>query len=128
MQRVSIPVLICLLAAACATPQERCISDTTKELRTINSLIAETEGNLSRGYAIERETQVRPRLTFCAGSYRHRRIGAGVSFCSTDDIVQRERPVALDPQAERRKLAQLRERRSALEVQVRRDLAACSAV
>ena len=117
------PALLVLALAACATPQERCVLNATKELRTVNSLIAESEANLARGYAIDRELERRPRLTFCAGG---RRSNVGLSFCRDTDIYVRERPVALDPEAERRKLALLRERKARLEVPSQRAAAACT--
>ena len=96
--------------------------DATKDLRTVNALIAETEANLARGYAIDREVETRPRLTFCTGHY-HRHVG--MSFCTDDYTVYRDRPVAIDPAAERRKLATLREQKARLEAAARPEIAAC---
>jgi hypothetical protein len=45
-------VLLCLLAA-CGTPQERCVARETRDLRAVDRRIAETEGNLARGYALQ---------------------------------------------------------------------------
>ena len=42
-----------LMLAACGTPQERCIARETRDLRVLDRLIAETQGNLQRGYALE---------------------------------------------------------------------------
>ena len=42
---------ILLALVACATPQQRCITKAAPDLPVLNRLIAETEGNLSRGYA-----------------------------------------------------------------------------
>lgn len=109
------------LLAACATPEERCAGGALRELRTVNELIAESERNLSRGFALEQEVDVSPRLTFCTGVADN----VAVSFCTGDRLVRRERPVAIDPDAERRKLAALQERKRALETVVRRRLAAC---
>ena len=72
MKRLTFPVLV--LLAACGTPQEQCIRYNTRDLRTVDRLIAETEGNLDRGYAIETITEYeeywgfcRPCRTRCAG-------------------------------------------------------------
>ena len=48
-------LLLCSFAllAACGTPQEQCIAYGTRDLRTVDKLIVETEGNLTRGYALE---------------------------------------------------------------------------
>lgn len=46
-------LLILPLLAACGTPQERCINGVTRDLRVVDRLIATSEGNLKRGYALE---------------------------------------------------------------------------
>ena len=49
---------IALLAlAGCGTPQEQCINRNTRDLRTVDRLIVETQGNLQRGYALETVTR-----------------------------------------------------------------------
>lgn len=124
MLKVSSRLALLLMLAACATPQERCVLDATKDLRTVDGLIAETQANLQRGYAIGQSFERRPRLTFCTGRYRSY---SGLSFCTTEDIVTRDEPVAIDPEAERRKLGLLRERKADLEVTSRASVAACQA-
>ena len=52
MHRV-LPLLL-LALAACATPQEACINRATRELRTLDDLIAEQRATLARGYAVVR--------------------------------------------------------------------------
>jgi hypothetical protein len=47
-----------LALAACQTPREACVSEASEELRTVDALIAETRGNLDRGYALETEQEV----------------------------------------------------------------------
>ena len=42
--------------AACATPQEQCISNAGKDLRVFDQLIRTTQGNLARGFALEDKT------------------------------------------------------------------------
>jgi len=46
-------VILLSLLAACGTPQERCIQGVTRDLRVVDRLIATSEGNLKRGYALE---------------------------------------------------------------------------
>jgi len=127
MTRIFALLAVPLLLVACASPQQRCLMDATRELRTVDNLIAETEANLARGYAIDRELDQRSRLTFCTGSYGHWGYGAGMSFCTTDDIVYRDRPVAIDPAAEQRKLSLLRDRRARLAPVAQRAVTACRA-
>lgn len=113
-----------LILAACATPEQRCLDNATRDLRTIDQLIAETEGNLERGFAIETEIRSsRSSVSFCTGFYNN----VGVRFCSDNRVVERERAVAIDPAAERRKLEELRTRRVEIEDQTRRAAAACRA-
>ena len=63
MKRFALPVLA--LLAACGTPQEQCINRNTRDLRTVDRLITETEGNLQRGYAYEQITISTPTWVYC---------------------------------------------------------------
>ena len=45
-----------LILVACGTPQERCINQQTRDLRVVEGLIADTQRNLDRGYAVEEYT------------------------------------------------------------------------
>ena len=58
MKRLTFLALAAL--AACGTPQEQCINRNTRDLRTVDRLIAEAEGNLQRGYAYETITVYEP--------------------------------------------------------------------
>jgi hypothetical protein len=48
---LALPLLLALVA--CGTPQEQCIARETRDLRVVERLITETQGNLQRGYALE---------------------------------------------------------------------------
>ncbi len=99
--------LLALLVAACASPRERCLRAAVSELRVIDALIAETQGNLDRGYAIDSQVETRTVLELCAWPREE------VLFCTRQEPVTRERPRAIDVAAEERKLADLQERRRA---------------
>ena len=120
MRRHRLVLFAALLGlAACATPEERCIAAANAELRTIDGLILETRSNIARGYAIAREPGVRTRLWPCRpddGPY---------TFCLYDEATVVERPVAIDREAERRKLASLMERREELQAAQPARIAAC---
>ena len=58
-------LIVLTLLAACGTPQEQCINRETRDLRILNRLIAETEANLKRGYALEEVTIYRDRWVRC---------------------------------------------------------------
>lgn len=114
------PLALCAALAGCADPRARCDADATRDLRTIEALIVETEANIARGYAIGRETDVRPGLEVCLA-------GDLVQFCTVNEPFVRERPIAIDRAEERRKLATLRERRAELQAPARTALARCAA-
>lgn len=117
-------LLLVALIAACGTPQEQCIRNATRELRTLDQLIAETEANLARGFAYEEYEKVRHVWTWCddfVGPTRHRRMCLEPVF----DTV--ERPVAIDPAVETRKLDGLKSRRAALANRAQAEVAVCRA-
>ena len=104
------PVLLVPLLAlvACATPREQCISQGTRDLRVINSLISETQGNLSRGYALAEQQEVRVLRRSCEGTNAD---GSTFRFpCEETETFTRNVPVAIDLNAERAKLRSLQER------------------
>lgn len=94
--------------AACAGPSARCGGPETRELRTVDRLIAETRANLDRGYTLVRQ-DTGAAVNLCLGGYRS---NAGLSFCT--DPGTRTRPAALDTAAETRKLEALLARREVL--------------
>jgi hypothetical protein len=105
-------VLLCLPLAlmSCATPQERCISGATRELRVVNGLIAETQANLARGYSLEEVVISTPTWVYCdqpvlVTQPDGTQIWANGGGMCLDDYTQTiERPRAIDPGLERRKL------------------------
>lgn len=114
------------LAAACASPRGQCLAEATRDVRVLDHLIAETELALARGYGVERETTYAPRATFCGG-YGYGRYGYyGLSTCYEPYPVTRETPVAIDPAAERRKLAELKAKHREAVVRMKEDVRACN--
>ncbi len=122
------PVLLLIAAvglSACQTPREACVAEASEQFRTIELLIAETRGNLDRGYAIETEQRIDVDREICDvelpdGTERR-------FFCDDTDVVEVERPVAIDLNAERAKLDSLLEQRGRLLGQQEARLAACRA-
>ena len=111
MKRIVIPAL--LILSACGTPQQNCISGATRDMRVVDRLIAETEANLQRGYAIEEQVISRPIWVPC---YPHMRAGqpaAGPQMCMDDEDEVIRRPKAIDLNAESAKLASLKAKRAA---------------
>ncbi len=105
-------LLAALALAACETPRESCLSSATRDLSVVESLIRQTQGNINRGYAIERDQEVTVDRDFCRveredGSIRLRP-------CDRTRVENIRRPVAIDLRAEQAKLDSLLERRATL--------------
>lgn len=105
-----IPIAALLLLAACGSPMERCERSIVREEQRLDALIAETETNLRRGYGYETET----RDVSVGFSYCNRSRNVGVCFDNRTPRTIR-RAVAIDPEAEQRKLAGLKDRKLALQ-------------
>ena len=123
--RTALLILPLAALAACATPREQCISDANRETRVLRALIAETEGNLARGYALETQQEVRTVRTTCQG-----RNEDGSTFVFPCDEVQtfdRNVPVAIDLNAEQAKLNSLRQRLTTEQAAANSTVAQCIA-
>lgn len=106
--RPALIMLPLIVLAACATPREQCINTATRDTKVLSSLIAETRGNLARGYALEERQEVRTRTRTCRGSNED-----GSTFvypCNETETFTSTVPVAIDLNAERAKLTSLEER------------------
>ncbi len=117
-----------LLAAACATPREACIADQTEELRVLDSLIAQDEATLARGYALDRRTEYAPSLTLCSGiGYwgGYRDLYGGTGTCIRPEPRTRTVPVAVNLEEIRARLASLKAKRVDLAQEVELGVAAC---
>ncbi|KGB81109.1 MAG: hypothetical protein CL814_15015 [Confluentimicrobium sp.] len=123
MRRLALLLLLPL--AACATPRERCDRAATEDLRVVGALIVETEQNIARGYAIQQEVRERPRLTYCWGG-RGGDGHFGYAFCNDTETYTVDRPVAIDLDEERAKLATLKRKYAELKKRSALDLAACA--
>jgi hypothetical protein len=127
-------VLVGLALAGCATPLERCINDASRDLRVIDNLIREAQGNLARGYALD-EVQV-PRTVYvecllppigptvdASGQPVPPRKG----ICPETVFDTVSRPRSIDLAAERQKLDSMLAKRRQLERTTERAVAACRA-
>jgi hypothetical protein len=126
-------VLISSLAllAACGTPQEQCINRETRELRVIERLIAETQGNLDRGYGFEEVTVFTTEYVDCTPQVivpEGEPVPAVERRLCLDEVPETvRRPVALDLAEEQRKLASLQQRRQQELGRAEQVIAACKA-
>ncbi|NJM81307.1 MAG: hypothetical protein HC844_01435 [Tabrizicola sp.] len=126
MNRFALPVLI--LLAACGTPQEQCINRNTRDLRTVERLIDETEGNLARGYAYEEVTITTTQWGYCPVPV----VAAGQKappprLCLDDVSETVRRPKAIDLAEEARKLDGLKTKRRQLARAAEAVIAQCKA-
>lgn len=125
-------VLLALLAA-CGTPQEQCINRVTRDLRIVDRLIAETEGNLARGYAYEDVIVYRPVRVICDYYHRPGPADGGPAprpvprYCWDEREYTEQRPTAIDLRAERSKLEGLRAKRVELSRSAATPIAQCQA-
>lgn len=130
-KQISILPVLALLAA-CGTPQEQCIARETRDLRVVDRLIVETEGNLTRGYAFEDITISRTVWVRCDPLVVPSPVdGAPVPppaaprLCLDDEEETITRPKAIDLGAEQSKLSGLKSKRKELAAAANRSIAAC---
>jgi hypothetical protein len=120
-----------LILVACGTPQEQCIARNTRDLRTVEGLISEAEGNLARGYALVKEQIVFPSFEPCYQPGRATPDNPNpppvLTTCRTRSYHTVTKPQAIDLEAEARKLAQLKEKRRALARAAEPVIAQCRA-
>jgi hypothetical protein len=120
-----------LLLAACGTPQEQCIAGNTRDLRTVNKLIAEAEGNLKRGYAIETKTEryrtFEPCLLPGGIGPDGKPLPPRRSMCPDTDTRTYKVPKSIDLDLEATKLKQLKTKRKELERAAEKVVAQCKA-
>lgn len=125
MKRILVPAL--LILTACGTPQQNCISGATRDMRVVDRLIAETEANLQRGYAIEEQVISRTVWVRCQPQVQPGQPAAAPQMCldDVDDVVSR--PKAIDLNAEAAKLASLKAKRTAQARAAAPSIKACKA-
>jgi len=112
------------ILAACATPQERCIATANRDVVTLDSLIAQSEANVTRGFAVETRLEPGMSLQFCAGNR-----GDNLDFllCQMNEPREKTVPVAIDLDLEKRKLAQMKAKRAELARALPQTYAQCRA-
>ncbi len=117
-----------VLLAACGTPQEQCINRNTRDLRTVDRLITETQGNLDRGYAFETITVYEDYWTSCpVPPVAEGETPPPPRMCQDERPVTQQRPKAIDLQAEARKLDSLKAKRRDLARKAEDVIAQCKA-
>lgn len=123
-----LPLIALALLAACGTPQEQCIARNTRDLRTVDRLITETEGNLQRGFALETVTRFEDYWGTCLdrGTVEGELVAISRP-CLKERSFTEQRPKAIDLDAEARKLDSLKAKRSDLARDAKPVIAQCKA-
>lgn len=99
MLRPSLILLPLAVVAACASPLERCLSDANRQLNTLDRLIAVTQGNINRGFAIFETEDVRVVRRTCTDE---RDDGTEFQFrCDRTETFTRREPVSINVAEER---------------------------
>ena len=110
MKRSLLPAL--LMLTACGTPQEQCIGAATRDMRVVDRLIVETEGNLARGYGYENVTIYLPEWQDCTARPTTANPDPRPNMCLEEVPRTTRQAVALDLNAERAKLQSLQQKRA----------------
>lgn len=113
--------------AACGTPQQQCIGAATRDMRVVDRLITETQGNLARGYGFETITVFVPQWQDCTPDPTEANPTPAPDLCFEDVPQTVQKAVALDLAAEAAKLASLRQKRALQERASAGAVAACRA-
>lgn len=127
MRKLILPLSLLSLLAACGTPQEQCINRNTRDLRTVEKLITEVQGNLNRGYAIEEYTITVPVWRQCVVPAADPAAPVQTRPCLENETQSRTRPQAIDLNAERAKLESLFTKRDQLAREASGVIAQCKA-
>ena len=104
-------VLSLIPLAACGTPQEQCIGAATRDMRVVDRLIAEVQGNLVRGYGYETITVFNPEWQDCTPRATDADPDPQPKLCFEDVPQTARKAVAIDLNAEASKLKSLQQRR-----------------
>ena len=126
MQRMILISGLALLVG-CGTPQERCIAAATRDLRVVDRLIVQTQGNLDRGYALVEVERTSERLVLCAPGRAATATGPAQppQMCWRDYDYTVTEARAINLADERETLAELQKKRVALEKASRLAVASC---
>ncbi|SLN40540.1 hypothetical protein PSA7680_02022 [Pseudoruegeria aquimaris] len=110
-----------LLLASCSTPRERCLNAATQDLRTVDQLILETEANIERGFGLTTDYRITTGFDWCRDRWGR------MYTCPTQRATPVTRPVAVDVNQEKAKLASLKQQRRRLAKEAEAPVAACNA-
>ena len=110
-----------LLLSACATPREQCVASATKDIRVLDRLIAESKGNIERGYGYDTQRYTSWDFVICG-----RRKDGSFHYCWEPYDRTRRVPVAVDLTTEQRQLDAMLRKRVELAKEAAPRIAACN--
>jgi hypothetical protein len=126
MRSIGLAIALCALLGACAAPLAPCGAAADRDLAALDALIAETEANIARGYAVRPDRSRTIAFGACTGNGRSRG-SVGITICGSREVPLGTTPVAIDPDAERAKLAGLRRQRDQRAAAAAAERAQCAA-
>lgn len=118
---------IALALTACGTPQEQCIGGVSHDLTVLNRLIDETQGNISRGYAYQNTVVDMPGFVDCTPIPTKGHPDPKPRTCFDDVPTTVTKPVAINLDEERAKLATMLKRREEMTRALAPQIADCKA-
>lgn len=107
--------------SACIDEYQTCVRNSSKDLRVVNDLISHSQTVVSRGYDFETLISTEVQEVICITEL------GDTATCLVEVGTTYQSPVAVDLEAERRKLAQLLEQRKLLETRLAQATEACRA-
>lgn len=110
-----------VLLAGCSTPRERCLNLAAQNLQTVEGLILDTQGNIQRGFGYVTDVRYTTALDWCYDPW------GNVRTCTRTQTRPVSKPVAIDLEAEKRKLASLQKQRATLVKETNQKIASCEA-
>lgn len=128
LRLISLAALVAL--TGCATPLERCINGVTRDMRVLDRLIATSQANLARGYALEQVVRTDTRWVHCRSQSvdKDGNVFTRSDMCLDDVDVTVLEPRAINLQDERAKLAEMQKKRRQLAKSTAPAVAQCKAL
>jgi hypothetical protein len=120
-----VPLLLAL--TACETPQQACISAVSRDQRTVEALIAQTQANIQRGYGLATAVRTVPDYVDCTPRPTEANPKPKRQMCLVETAQTFKQPVAIDLAAEQVKLKQLLAKRDQLAKTSAAAVAQCQA-
>lgn len=116
--KTGLTVTLALTIVACTSPRDQCIIDTTRTYTVLTSAIYKTELNISRGYAIHKQSVPYTYSGSCYNGYYN-------YSCPKTSYRTQETPVAVNVDEERRRLKSLYKRLPGVKALAEKGIAQC---